>query len=101
MERAGGNAGRFPGHAHRPAGGLSLRRRCQRRRQRRLRPGQLRDGPLRLPRRGLYDSISQTHLTGAAGDASGAVNPYEVEGDADCHRIVMPIRRRIQLAQSG
>ncbi len=34
------------------------------------------------PVEGFYDSISQTHLTGAAGDASGAVNPYEVEGDA-------------------
>ncbi len=34
------------------------------------------------PVEGFYDSISQTHLTGAPGDASGAVNPYEVEGDA-------------------
>ena len=33
------------------------------------------------PVEGFYDSISQTHLTGAARDASGAVNPYEVEGD--------------------
>ena len=34
------------------------------------------------PVEGFYDSISQTHLTGAAGDASGAGNPYEVDNDA-------------------
>ncbi len=32
--------------------------------------------------RGFYDSVSETNLTGAAGDASGAGNPYEFEGDA-------------------
>ena len=52
--------------------------------------------------RGFYDSVSETNLTSAVGDASGRGIPTSLKATRRlAPESSWPIRRRIQLAQSG